>query len=483
MPPVIPAGPISQIDLGEGRSAPLFIVPFDKGGLCTGPQTRAALIEEAKNGGYSDIFLFSHGWNNDWPTATGRYQDFFDQFRQVRLRAGAAPASYKPLLVGIFWPSTLLVFGKEKGPSIAGGGASQEESGPEEAALFASLYEIGESLAPEQRERFYQLATAEALSRDEARQLAELLLPLYGDAQDEIAEGDGNLGSDLDAEALVDLWSRIPDAAAQAAAAEAEEEDDDDEFLGGIGMETTANEATNEGPQAAGILGKLIGLPRQAIRAFSVWQMKDRAGVVGSNGVSPLLRELIAANANARTHLVGHSFGAKVVLSAVASGAPLADDAVESILLLQPAVNFWCFAQDVDGLGFPGGYHDVPRAVKQPLTMTFSKKDIPLHRLFGVAVTRRKKDLGEVKIAGPLSPSRYGGLGGWGPRGVSSPGTETVAMPRDGEPFPPLDGSGAREILALDGSAGIVNGHGDVATPHTAWALWNQVVEGMKGQS
>ena len=461
MAPVLPAGPYEQIDLGGGKKAPLYLVSFDQDGLCTAPQTRQALVEAARSGGFTDVFVFSHGWNNDWPTATRRYRDFFADFRQAREAHGGLPEGYRPLLVGLFWPGTALVFGDEKAPSLAGGPIAAD--GPDDAAvrtLVESIGEIARELEPSQRERFYELASAEALGTAEAEELAALLLPLYQEGAD---PEDG--ASDLDAAALVELWRQLPD--------ESDDEEEDEpaakpRMVGVGGIAVAAR------PKAAGgVIGTLVGLPRQAVRGFTVWQMKDRAGVVG-RGVSPLLRELLAAGAE--LHLIGHSYGCKVLLSAICEGPPLAEGAVASLLLLQPAVNFWCFAADVDGQGFPGGYRDALRAVRQPILQTWSQQDVPLRRMFHLAVTRRKKDLGEpLKAAGLIEPDRYGALGGWGARGCGADEYRAISMPRAGETYPDLTAAKPRIYGLNGGDNRLVNGHGDVVTAHTAWALLQQV--------
>ena len=101
------------------------MIPFDKDGTCEGPQTRADLLAHAQD--YSDIFVFSHGWNNDWTVATKRYEHFINGFIDLRRRHNLpVPPNYKPLLVGIFWPSQALAwFEKEAGPEIAGDGSGR----------------------------------------------------------------------------------------------------------------------------------------------------------------------------------------------------------------------------------------------------------------------------------------------------------------------------------------------------------------------
>src|SRR4051794_38162742 len=94
------------------------VVPFDKNGVCTGPQTRDAIVAEAANA--TDVFVFSHGWNNDWAAANARYARFIEEYSALRERAWHDPSRpYRPMAVGIFWPSTALVAPWERGPDIA----------------------------------------------------------------------------------------------------------------------------------------------------------------------------------------------------------------------------------------------------------------------------------------------------------------------------------------------------------------------------
>lgn len=123
----LPPGPYRRLRLDDGNEIPYYIIPFDKRGLYDGPQTRRHLLDSAKEGSYSDIFLFSHGWINDWSVATRRYEEFITGYMNMRRKHNLPmAANYRPLLVGIFWPSTALVFGEdETGPQIAAADAHE----------------------------------------------------------------------------------------------------------------------------------------------------------------------------------------------------------------------------------------------------------------------------------------------------------------------------------------------------------------------
>lgn len=437
----LPAGPYRTIDLGDGGRMPYYIIPFDKRGVCQGPETRAHLLRELENGGYSDVFLFSHGWNNDWTVATERYENFIGGYMKMRRdRALAVPDGFKPLLVGIFWPSTALVFtDAEKGPDIAAAdpGAIDEAIAEERRELD----ELAAELEPEQAEALYRLAQQETLSEAQARELAEIALALRGGDDDELG-----LDDSMSADELVEVW--------KAEAAESEADDDIDDLLGGGG-----------GAQAAGAGGLLSKLdPRKLVRSLTVYQMKDRAGRVGARGVGPLLRDVLAG-CDARVHLIGHSYGGKIVLSATSFGGDLPRK-VRSMLLLQPAVSHLCFADVVPTTDRPGGYRVALERVENPIFSTFSRHDVPLTQLFHNAL-RRKGDLGEAKIAAAGDPpSKYAALGGFGPRRA---GQRIVDIKDAGDEYELEDGV---EIYGLEGSR-TIKGHGKISNESTWWALYS----------
>jgi hypothetical protein len=168
--------------------------------------------------------------------------------------------------------------------------------------------------------------------------------------------------------------------------------------------------------------------------------------------------------------MVGHSYGCKVLLSAVCA-EPL-PKLVDSMLLLEPAINYLCFASQVPKVGQPGQFRPALGRVRQPILSTFSSNDAALHDLFHLAV-RRRSDLGELKVAAlGVVPSIYAALGGWGPGGLGPGETQEIAI----KAFPDryaLD-SGAVKIYGVRGDQGI-SSHSDVINDWTFWALYNQV--------
>ena len=436
-------GPWKVLSDPDGLSTPFYVIPFDRNGVCTGPQTLDQLVEAST--GCTDVFVFSHGWNNDWDAATKRYEDFATEFTHARRKAWRPPKrDYKPLLAGVFWPSTSLVLPWEQPPQIAGGPPRD----PDEVAALA------EDLSPQQAVRLRELAGSGTLDRDQAAELAAIVAPLLGGQDDELDPGTQAPTADE----LLKVWQETPGEA---------EPRTDGGFIDDTADDTAIDTAAG-GPQVAGFLDRFD--PRDLIRGATVLLMKDRAGRVGATGVATMLRRLIDASPDSRVHLVGHSYGGKVVLSGLCHGdAP--GRPVDSVLLLQPAMSCLCFASNVDGTGRPGGYRPALDRSRGPIVTTFSPQDRPLTKYFHWAV-RRPSDLGEAVIAG-APPSRYAALGGYGPHGAE-PDTETLAARQMPQRYA-FTAIGKR-IVALDGNK-LITGHGDVTNSTTAWALLNQVME------
>ena len=448
-------GPLAMVDLPDGTKAPFYVVPFDAEGACSGPRTASEAVAAAA--GATDVFLFSHGWNNDWAAATGRYYDFLHQYSAMRAQRWDPPTrDYHPVLVGVFWPSEALVPEDRQAPAIAAEPGLTPEALAEAAAARAELDAVADRLAPGDRARFYELADSPAgLSGDEIGELAALVAPALAGPPDEL----GDPGAAPSPDELRAIGEKLPAAASGPTSTEA----------GGFVDDGGPVAPAPAAPEAAGLLDTLKKLdPRELIRAATVLLMKDRAGRVGGRGVAELLRRLVDASPQVRVHLIGHSYGCKVMLSALSVGdAP--SRPVDSVLLLQPALSALCFATDVDGTGRPGGYRPALERTRLPVITTFSSHDFPLTKVFQVAV-RRASDLGEAVIAGVPLPSKYAALGGFGPYGADA---DTVVV----QPRVPPEGypvTSAR-VVAVQADS-VISGHGAVTNPATAWMLLDQVM-------
>jgi len=437
MSTTLPAGPYRTLKTVENEEFPYYIIPYDKDGNCEGPKTRDHLIDAAH--GYSDIFLFSHGWNNDWKIATNRYESFIKGFQSLRKQYELTmPSGYKPLLVGIFWPSqTMAWFDSEKGPNFA---SSNPEVQDDEALMINEINrDVASALPRENRIRFYELAQAQSLNKTEAMELAKMLAHISSPDND---------GISTVAPSALDLL---------AAATSLETPEPDYNAVGVVGN-------VEGSPVAAFGLDDIFSTldPRNIIKPFTVWQMKDRAGKVGAEGVAPLLKALLERS-SARVHLLGHSFGCKVVMTAATMPANLPRQ-VESALLLQPAVSQYAFCPSVPERNVPGGFFKALERVRRPIVATFSANDNALTKLFHLAV-RRSYDIGELQYASGGSPSPFGALGGFGPQESNAKIIDIF------DPIIDYDLSGSKCIIGINGTR-TISSHGDITIPSTCWLAY-----------
>jgi hypothetical protein len=444
------AGPLHYYVLRDGTRVPFYVIKFDKQGICVTPKTRAHLTEALAGGTVSDVYLFSHGWNNSPTDAIKRYRGWIEGYQAMHARGGfTLDRPYRPLLIGVVWPSVWIVPWWERGREIARAVGVEDER---EAAMVS---ELAEYVPEAERERFYALTQVPRLSEAEAREFIALLASLYGGGDDDIEEVTGPSVDDLLAS-----WDLL---AQSGGATELAPEDRGAEIGARQRAEPESAEAAPRGPV-------------DGIRLFSVWQMKDRAAAVGGNGVADLLRDVLTASGErsarraARTHLIGHSFGAKVLLSAICgAGRPGLVRPVDSLLLLQPAINQYGLADTVPGRARPGGYHAALAHVAQPILSTFTNDDSPLRDFFHLAL-RRRDDLGEARVTGDEPPSEYAAMGGYGPQGVRSLGVVDIKSP--GQDYA-LEGN-APQVYGVRAHDKIP-GHSDISNDYTYWALYSLV--------
>lgn len=443
-------GPVQQIAIGGGASAPLYLLRFGKDGKLQSPKTARLALEAAKSA--SDVFLFSHGWNNIYKDALDRYVRFATGFVKLRDTLGLPiPPKYCPVLIGMIWPATWFVLPWERGPNIAGG----VDDGTQDEEMLADLTD---TMSDEDAGTLAELLDgSHTLSETEARQIAELVRAQLWSNDDP----DG-ASTPPDTDTVLSSWRAMS------------EEDtpfvDEDDETGTIDDPTAGTPSSpGEVPTTA---GGVEFDPRDILRMGSVWKMKDRAGAVGTHGVGPVLKDVLTQT-KAHVHLVGHSFGARVMLSALVSQQDSGRN-VHSMLLLQPAVNRWCFATDVAGTGQVAGYQRVLDRVDIPIVTTLSVKDKALHDFFHLAV--RGDSLGEIDTAGVGDTDRYGALGGYGPSGLGDLLQKEDAH-KAGTAY---DLKGPKKMVAVDGSLQLdgktaIDGHGDISNSVTWWALHSLV--------
>ena len=426
-----------------------FPVEFDKDGKLAKPEQFAAVMKtltQTGDGGLTDLFVISHGWNNDIPEAEELYTKLFECFGVVLQQSNPVAENVRArraAVLGILWPSKKF----EEASLTAGGAASLGDGTADAIQLLDSL--AGFVDTPD---------AAQALGR--AKQLVPQLATSM-DARDEFVRivrafmpHDANCEEPAVSEDLYTL--------------------NGDELLRRLSRPGRDAAGANAGG-AAGLgdwMGKAVDGAKSLANLVMYYQMKNRAGLVGQTGVYDMLKRIRAERPvdgpNAlKLHLMGHSFGCRLVTAATAG--PSADTPplpVETLTLLQAAFSHFSFAQSYDGThdGFFRRVVTDPSRVRGPLLITFTAKD----KAVGLAYPIASRLARQIASAMGDANDPYGGLGRNGAQKTPSALTAMLGGVGSAYTFAP------RGIYNLDSNA-IIAGHSDLAHNEVAWAVVSAV--------
>ncbi|CAG6394570.1 serine-threonine protein kinase [Streptomyces cocklensis] len=355
---------------------PYWDLTFDTHGDAE-PAQRDALLAHA--GELTDLVLFAHGWNNDLSTASALYDRFFAPFPALLAGTAGVRLGY----AGVHWPS--MRFSDEPIPDFPHATAiAADPLGADIAALKRVL--PGHDAAAD------RIAELLALQPDDPAAIEEfvsLVRTLTGCTSPQAALLAQDAGEDG---APPELLTGDPAAVCEAlgdAVAAVQGEQGEQALLGGLGR-----------------LGKKVWSgARELLRQATYFAMKGRAGTVGKAGLGPLLGQLAARAPGTRVHLVGHSFGARLVSFALAGLPPEARN-VASVTLLQGAFSHSAYS--------PGGaLAGLQARVNGPVVACHSSHDQAL----GVFYPLASRLSGDDRSL--LGDDRWGALGHDGFHGLS----------------------------------------------------------------
>jgi hypothetical protein len=416
-----------------------------RGTLDPSSEATAANVLEAAAAA-TDVFVFSHGWWNNPATAECRYRAMISGLRKSR-PAGLTGEEFRPVLVGIYWPSAVFPMEEAGCDSISAPRDETLETSRDTQIEDSSIREWAAaafpSSNPSQRARVAALlvkrSNDQALTAPESRELVMTLLQ-WRDAEtppDEATEGPVEDPFGADADTVARTWA-------------------------------TAENATTENERFR---------PTNWLNfanAFSFWAMKDRAGIVGSRGVFNLLHNLQDLRQRGlRLHLIGHSFGAKLVTGAITGRGPgVAANRVDSLVLLQGAFSHFAFAtaDEIKQLGIAtsrgGVYASVvsDRLVEGPIVATFSRLDDKNRFYYPAAVLVRDDFLEAARV------SKYGSIGA---DGIQGPAAEKLTLSTVESPTLMVK-AGRPALFSVDASD-VVKGHSDLAHDGVFRLIWTAV--------
>lgn len=400
--------------MSEIAGLPFWEIHYDQNGKVTHDVGNVGV-------GVTDLFIFSHGWNNDYNDAKDLYTRYFEQMAAVLVERGIRPGIAVGV-AGVFWPSILWPDDAPEKPStgLASFGPVEKDWTEELKKAFTG---------PEQLAAIDRMRELIDTQPDDPEALAEFQKLLQTIAPESIEPEDSGEAAVLEEdpqlvfEALADL------------------------------------SPVERGGQAGfGIVNKAWHGAKEAARVTTYWSMKNRAGIVGEKGLGPLLKELPAA---LRVHLIGHSFGARLVSFALKAHPTN----VKSVFLLQGAFSHYAFAESLPySPGEGGALKGMAAHVDGPILVSHSRFDSAVCERYPVASWIMRQS-----AAGIADDPKWMAMGADGAQAVNA---SSMLFDAVGTNYAFRKGG----FVNLDGNHIIMKGgwpsgaHSDIIYPEIAWA-------------
>ena len=391
------------------------------GGL---PRTDGQLLAATGRGRPEDLFVFCPGWNASAESARRLSDAMFGLLAEQLPPARRAGTGF----VTVAWPSLLF---PEDEPAVANAGPVVS-SGSDLAVALAPAF-------PGQKAELCRIGLLLDSRPGDPRRLAELHRLTSG------LVTSANCPVEDDGESTVRIARTRAVLAAMAA------------------LGPPAQHPSEGGDE----FDQLWQGGRELLRVLAYYEMKSRAGTIGRMGLRPLLARLAHGGAPPRVHLMGHSFGARLVSYALADLPPAPVSPVRSLLLVQAAFSHFAFAP---GSPFDqcrrGALADAADRVDGPLVCTYSASDRALGRWYPNASMLARQDSEDNAAFG----HRWGALGhdGFQQDNVADGELRPAGADYDWQPrtFYRLDANQviSRDLARLSGS------HSDILHSEIAWA-------------
>jgi hypothetical protein len=429
---------------------PVFEIELDKNGKLFDSAQLKSLTSHLVAEQATDLILFAHGWNNDVADARKLYTNFFTELGAFAATTGNGSARVFAA-AALLWPSK-----KFTDKDLIPGGGAAALSSQEKAVIRARLKDLAKDpvrlgkSAPVSAAKLKKLAKAEALLKsietDAAAQeeFVRLVRSLLSEGAAHGDDGTKDLFKVKERKLLESLSKPVLASAAVGAG-------------GAAAGFSTLSTGANGG--AADLGDSIVSGIRRFLNMTTYYQMKERAGTVGANGVAGVIDTVRTRLPQVRLHLVGHSFGGRVVTSA--TDAIGGKHKIDSLTLLQAAFSHNGLAPKFDGKS-DGFFRKVVtgKKVRGPILVTCTKND----KAVGIAYPLASRLGGQNAAAFGDENDVYGGIGRNG--AVRTPEAVKGSLLAAKEAYDFASGS----IYYLNADA-FIGDHSDICGPQVAWAL------------
>ncbi len=368
-----------------------YEIEFTKDGAVHDNAQVAKVLDDLA--GVTDLLVVSHGWNNNIQEARQLYDKLSENLERIlgaNLVSGLQGRSFA--MVRLFWPSKKFT----DADLIPGGGAASATQENDDALIRV----LEEMKIDPHRLGGQEINTVRAAILTQAQQLVPKLesdpqarrdyVQLLRSVLDPSAAGPDDASEEFFTGDPENVFKQLEQPVVVAGAA------------GGGGASSVGG--------AAGFIGDALKGVKAAARRIAnfatYYQMKTRAGTVGTVGLAPLLQRFRNHKNDLRLHLVGHSFGGRLVTAAAASQPP--GTSALSLTLLQAAYSHNGLASQFDNK-HDGAFRSLlaDQRASGPVIITHTKND----RAVGIAYPLASRLSRDQASALGDKDDPYGGMG------------------------------------------------------------------------
>lgn len=431
-----------------------FEVEFNRKGEVDQAASVDALADFVTAQKVTDLFVISHGWNNDMAEARKLYASWLTSARAVLDAADPSVANLKArryAVMAVLWPSKRFTDEELIPGGAAGlGGASNEKQLAGQLDDLKKLFtEKDERAALDEAKKLLpQLGKDPKARKAFVDRIRSLVAKKAADPED----GSDQLFKQPPEELLANLGGKVKQKSVV-----------DPEAGGAASVGGSRKAAAADEGGAAGLgdfFHNAFEGARNLLNFTTYYEMKARAGLVGTIGVNPVLQRLRAARPDLKLHLVGHSFGGRLVAAVVDGPEHVSPLSIDSLTLLQAAFSHNGFAQNYQA-GKNGFFRRVieDKRVRGPMIVTFTKNDNAVGTAYPLASRLNRVDAAGLGDAN----DRFGGIGRNGTQ--KTPGANFIELLPVGKPYGFKPGA----LYNLNGDK-FIHSHGDVAGKEVAYA-------------
>ncbi|MBV9647923.1 MAG: hypothetical protein JO043_10705 [Candidatus Eremiobacteraeota bacterium] len=434
---------------------PSVDVLFDKDAKLVDAQSVQRLNDMVGNGGTTDLLVMSHGWNNDIPEAMDLYSRLFDRVRAQLGNVGVQGLQNRTFgIMAIFWPSKRFT----SDDAIPGGAAATEDARAQQ--IQATLDNLADLFAERGLTAEQQEAKTLVDDLEDSESAQDRFVAIVGKLLNPAPEPDNGIDELPKALATKD-GHEVLQSLQGATIGPVPSSPGGDGFDGGGAADLP--DAAGDGGAAAS-LGTIFNTIKDAalglLNVTTYATMKDRAGIAGRDGVAPALQQVQAAHPTLRLHLIGHSFGGRLVTGA----ANAISSSVATLSLLQAAYSHYGLGQNYDGNQHDGFFRNVivQHKVTGPILISHSVND----KAVGLAYPIASRILNQQASALGDENDPFGGMGRNGAQ-------KTPEVP---DPNGMLGAAGTAYTLSggvpnnLNGDS-IIQSHGDICRDELAYVI------------